>query len=330
VQCTSFTLCPSHSLLIRLYTFTISVKIQLLPALCAFLHSLPLSLTADQAAPVWEITGAEFSKSTAHTAGGISIRFPRVTRIRDDKDWTNATDLERLEALFKASKETTDIPGLTGSGGKKSDENGADEGDTEEDEEEAMDTKPPTTSSPAKTPKKSPIKKPASTESPSSKAGKSPSKLAGSKRSRQEKEKEEREMASSPSVKRGKRPMCEYGPKCNKTNQEHKEAYDHPWERLGQHKCAGVTIPKPLANIFTGVTVYIDPSVSKAQDLRRYFVSYDGEVVDEYHKSSADYYIITDTANSTSAASATTSVKPEWVWDCLKKASLLPTAPYTH
>ena len=63
-----------------------------------FLHSLPpLSLTADQAAPVWEITGAEFSKSTAHTAGGISIRFPRVTRIRDDKDWTNATDLERLK-----------------------------------------------------------------------------------------------------------------------------------------------------------------------------------------------------------------------------------------
>ena len=50
-----------------------------------------------QAAPVWEITGAEFSKSTAHTADGISVRFPRVTRIRDDKDWTNATDLERLK-----------------------------------------------------------------------------------------------------------------------------------------------------------------------------------------------------------------------------------------
>ena len=46
---------------------------------------------------MWEITGAEFSKSTAHTAGGISVRFPRVTRIRDDKDWTNATDLARLK-----------------------------------------------------------------------------------------------------------------------------------------------------------------------------------------------------------------------------------------
>ena len=123
---------------------------------------------------------------------------------------------------------SADIPGLTGSGGGKSDENGADEGDTEEDEEEeAMDTKPPT-SSPAKTPKKSPIKKPATTKSPSSKSRKSPSKLAGSKRPRQEREKDEREMAS-PVVKRGKRPMCEYGPKCNKTNREHKEAYDHPW-----------------------------------------------------------------------------------------------------
>ena len=34
--------------------------------------------------PVWEITGAESSKSATHTADGISIRFPRVTRIRDD------------------------------------------------------------------------------------------------------------------------------------------------------------------------------------------------------------------------------------------------------
>ena len=37
-----------------------------------------------QKALVWEITGAEFSKSTTHTADEISIRFPRVTRIRYD------------------------------------------------------------------------------------------------------------------------------------------------------------------------------------------------------------------------------------------------------
>ena len=53
-----------------------------------------------QMAPVWEVTGAEFTSSNAHTAGGISIRFPRVTRIRDDKDWSNATDLDRLKVFL--------------------------------------------------------------------------------------------------------------------------------------------------------------------------------------------------------------------------------------
>lgn len=48
-------------------------------------------------AAVWEITGAEFSKSEAHTADGISIRFPRCTRIRDDKDWKSATNLPQLK-----------------------------------------------------------------------------------------------------------------------------------------------------------------------------------------------------------------------------------------
>jgi DNA ligase-3 len=47
--------------------------------------------------PVWEITGAEFSESTSHTASNISIRFPRVTRVRDDKDWTTATNMDELK-----------------------------------------------------------------------------------------------------------------------------------------------------------------------------------------------------------------------------------------
>lgn len=47
--------------------------------------------------PVWEITGAEFSKSDSHTAEGISIRFPRVTKIRGDKTWEEATNLAELK-----------------------------------------------------------------------------------------------------------------------------------------------------------------------------------------------------------------------------------------
>ena len=55
--------------------------------------------------PVWEVTGAEFTRAEIHTAEGISIRFPRVTRIRSDKDWKSATNLAQLADLFKASKE---------------------------------------------------------------------------------------------------------------------------------------------------------------------------------------------------------------------------------
>ncbi len=57
---------------------------------------------------VWEITGAEFTKSDIHTAGGISIRFPRITKQREDKTWETATSLTELEHLFKASKEAVD------------------------------------------------------------------------------------------------------------------------------------------------------------------------------------------------------------------------------
>lgn len=70
-----------------------------------------------------EITGAEFSVSEHHTAGGISIRFPRVTRIRKDKTPQQATSLgmaharavccedmltalpEELQELVQAAKE---------------------------------------------------------------------------------------------------------------------------------------------------------------------------------------------------------------------------------
>lgn len=59
--------------------------------------------------PVWEISGAEFSQAEVHTANGISIRFPRVTKIRNDKDWKTATSLTELQNLYEASKETNNL-----------------------------------------------------------------------------------------------------------------------------------------------------------------------------------------------------------------------------
>lgn len=40
--------------------------------------------------------GTEFSKADAHTANGISIRFPRFKCVRD-KTWKQSTTLARLQ-----------------------------------------------------------------------------------------------------------------------------------------------------------------------------------------------------------------------------------------
>ncbi|KAF0294238.1 DNA ligase 3 [Amphibalanus amphitrite] len=61
-----------------------------------------------QSSPVWEVTGAEFTKNNVHTAHGISIRFPRVTKIRDDKNWETATSLKELLVLYENSKQVFD------------------------------------------------------------------------------------------------------------------------------------------------------------------------------------------------------------------------------
>ena len=59
--------------------------------------------------PVWEISGAEFSKAELHTAAGISIRFPRMTKMRKDKNWKTATSLKELQHLYTESKNNIDI-----------------------------------------------------------------------------------------------------------------------------------------------------------------------------------------------------------------------------
>ena len=61
---------------------------------------------------IWEIIGAEFSESKSHSADGISIRFPRVTKIRSDKTWQEATNLDELKTLFRVSKQHTDVKGF--------------------------------------------------------------------------------------------------------------------------------------------------------------------------------------------------------------------------
>ena len=54
-------------------------------------------------APIWEIFGSEFSDSPRHTANQISIRFPRVLRVRPDKDVASSTSLSDLVRMRDTS-----------------------------------------------------------------------------------------------------------------------------------------------------------------------------------------------------------------------------------
>ena len=66
---------------------------------------IPNALAKDpKKMPVFEVTGAEFTQSDVHTASSISIRFPRITKIRDDKSPEQATNLEELMHLYNESK----------------------------------------------------------------------------------------------------------------------------------------------------------------------------------------------------------------------------------
>lgn len=50
--------------------------------------------------PVWEITGTNFIKSKIHTANGISIRYPRITKRWINMEWPTTTTLPELESFY--------------------------------------------------------------------------------------------------------------------------------------------------------------------------------------------------------------------------------------
>ncbi|XP_048822618.1 DNA ligase 3 [Lagopus muta] len=211
-------------------------------------------------APVWEITGAEFSKAEAHTADGISIRFPRCTRIRDDKDWKSATNLPQLKELYQLSKEKAEFSVVAGEEEESTaGSSGENEGNSRSSTPHKM-TKTPPNKSPAK------AKKPEGTKA----VAESPQK---------------------PEEKRGeKRKASEI-------------------EDNGK---------KLLLDIFTGVKLYLSPSVKDFNKLRRYFIAYDGDLVSEYDTASATH-VIGDMEENHGAK----QVSPKWIWECIRKRRLV-------
>lgn len=68
-----------------------------------------------KAQPVWEILGSEF----LITNNKISIRFPRVHKIRDDKSWLEATQYSQLKMMLGITETPTKKPGRNGKNNKR-------------------------------------------------------------------------------------------------------------------------------------------------------------------------------------------------------------------
>ncbi|NXN32756.1 DNLI3 ligase, partial [Nycticryphes semicollaris] len=222
-------------------------------------------------APVWEITGAEFSKAEAHTADGISIRFPRCTRIRDDKDWKTATNLQQLKELYQLSKEKADFSVAAG----EEDESTA--GSSGENEGNSRSSTP---HSAIKTP---PSKSPA-------KAKKAEGKMVLSR---------ERSFRALSVIGSPQKPEEKRGEKRKASEMDDSEK-------------------KPLLDIFTGVKLYLSPSVKDFDKIRRYFIAYDGDLVQEFDTASATH-VIGDVDDNPGAK----RVSPNWIWECIRKRRLV-------
>uniref|UniRef100_A0A8D2PWM4 DNA ligase 3 n=1 Tax=Zosterops lateralis melanops TaxID=1220523 RepID=A0A8D2PWM4_ZOSLA len=211
-------------------------------------------------APVWEITGAEFSKAEAHTADGISIRFPRCTRIRDDKDWQTATNLQQLKELYQLSKEKADFSVTAG----------------EEDESTAGSSGENDGNSRSSTPHSS-IKSPLSKSPAKAQKAEGSKGVIGSPQKSEEKRGEKRKASEM--------------------------------EDNGK---------KPLLDIFTGVRLYLPPSVKDFARIRRYFIAFDGDLVEEFDTASATH-VIGDIEDNPGALRVT----PRWIWECIRKRRLV-------
>ncbi|KAG9492607.1 hypothetical protein GDO78_000878 [Eleutherodactylus coqui] len=240
-------------------------------------------------APIWEITGAEFSKAEAHTAGGISIRFPRCTRFRDDKDWKSATTLQQLKDLYRISKEKSDF---TVTAASSLDEEGSSENSSRENE---GTSRPSTPSGSMKSPKTLTSKSPGKDKKSDS------GKLSQTKK-REEPPKAQKRKMVSPAPTENKKG------KIANSNQSN-----------GHNMAQSSSTSKTLLEIFTGVKLYLPSSLEEYAKLRRYFIAYDGDLVPEFDIPSATHVM----GDASECAEDAKRVTPRWIWECIRRRRLV-------
>ncbi|GFO42469.1 DNA ligase [Plakobranchus ocellatus] len=280
-------------------------------------------------APVWEIIGAEFSKAEIHTADGISIRFPRIQKFRDDKSWRDATNLPRLKTLFKKSKEKADLDMKRALAGDDDDDrDGSDENNGFDDDDEAGgDVKQENGqagTSGTRTSHKTALKREANARN---------------------------EEGGSP--KKKSKADCKYGTSCYQKNPDHIQNFNHsarPGTSSSSSAAAATSkkaapsssdspsissLSSSLPQTFHGCRILLPPSLDSYRQLKRYILAFDGDVLHPYQAGQATHCIVDEKENShkgdsdtSESSSSVPRIKPAWLWSCIKQNRLLPMGPF--
>jgi DNA ligase-3 len=80
-----------------------------------------------------------------------------------------------------------------------------------------------------------------------------------------------------------------------------------------------------LADVFTGLRIYLPESVEKYKELRRYIIAFDGELIKEYDVSNATHIVADDDVkNGHDTADAIPSVTTDWLWSCIREKKVVP------
>lgn len=73
-----------------------------------------------------------------------------------------------------------------------------------------------------------------------------------------------------------------------------------------------------LSDIFTGVRLYLPPSTPDFKRLKRYFVAFNGDLVQEFDMASATHVLGNMDKNTDAQL-----VSSEWIWACIRKRRLI-------